>query len=76
MRIEAFVRTAKLSRVKSYYPTVQHKLMVMNLKIKRKRKKKTWFDQSRIKRGGLNPAQSAEIEEKLRQWGPGGVVGI
>ncbi|KAG5619924.1 hypothetical protein H5410_005142 [Solanum commersonii] len=45
--------------------TTQHKLLVMDLEIKRDKKKKIVFDLPRIKWGGLTPALSREMGEKL-----------
>ncbi|KAG5615096.1 hypothetical protein H5410_014920, partial [Solanum commersonii] len=45
--------------------TTQHKLLVMDLEIKRARRKKIASDRSRIKWGGLTPALSREMGEKL-----------
>ncbi|KAG5606742.1 hypothetical protein H5410_028234 [Solanum commersonii] len=49
--------------------TTQHKLLVMDLEIKRGRKKKVVFEQPRIKWGGLTPAISREMGEKLTGMG-------
>ncbi|WMV36648.1 hypothetical protein MTR67_030033 [Solanum verrucosum] len=49
--------------------TTQHKLLVMDLEIKRGRKKKVVFDRPRIKWGGLTPALSREMGEKLTGMG-------
>ncbi|KAG5616181.1 hypothetical protein H5410_016005, partial [Solanum commersonii] len=45
--------------------TTQHKLLVMDLEIKRARRKKIASDRLRIKWGGLTPALSREMGEKL-----------
>ncbi|KAG5618268.1 hypothetical protein H5410_018092 [Solanum commersonii] len=45
--------------------TTQHKLLVMDLEIKRARRKKIASGQLRIKWGGLTPALSREMGEKL-----------
>ncbi|KAG5608981.1 hypothetical protein H5410_020262 [Solanum commersonii] len=45
--------------------TTQHKLLVMDLEIKRARRKKIASDRPRIKWGGLTPALSREMGEKL-----------
>ncbi|KAH0668323.1 hypothetical protein KY285_029529 [Solanum tuberosum] len=49
--------------------TTQHKLLVMDLEIKRDRRKKRVFDRPRIKWGGLTPALSREMGEKLTGMG-------
>ncbi|KAG5595992.1 hypothetical protein H5410_037224 [Solanum commersonii] len=49
--------------------TTQHKLLVMDLEIKRARRKKITSDRSRIKWGGLTPALSREMGEKLIRMG-------
>ncbi|KAG5612532.1 hypothetical protein H5410_023813 [Solanum commersonii] len=50
--------------------TTQHKLLVMDLEIKRARRKKIASDRPRIKWGGLTPALSREIGKLLqRSWG-------
>ncbi|KAG5594214.1 hypothetical protein H5410_035446 [Solanum commersonii] len=45
--------------------TTQHKLLVMDLEIRRARRKKIAFDRPRIKWGGLTPALSREMGEML-----------
>ncbi|KAG5571648.1 hypothetical protein H5410_061414 [Solanum commersonii] len=45
--------------------TTQHKFLVMDLEIKRARRKQIAFDRPRIKWGGLTPALSREMGEKL-----------
>ncbi|KAG5583946.1 hypothetical protein H5410_044380 [Solanum commersonii] len=45
--------------------TTQHKVLVMDLEIRRARRKKIVFDRPRIKWGGLTPALSREMGEKL-----------
>ncbi|KAG5581313.1 hypothetical protein H5410_051940 [Solanum commersonii] len=49
--------------------TTQHKLLVMDLDIKRARRKKIASDRPRIKWGGLTPALSREMGEKLIRMG-------
>ncbi|KAH0664891.1 hypothetical protein KY285_026097 [Solanum tuberosum] len=49
--------------------TTQHKLLVMDLVIKRDRRKKMVSDRSRIKWGGLTPDLSREMGEKLSGMG-------
>ncbi|KAG5614986.1 hypothetical protein H5410_014810 [Solanum commersonii] len=49
--------------------TTQHKLLVMDLEIRRTRRKKIASDRSRIKWGGLTPALSREMGEKLMGMG-------
>ncbi|KAG5602031.1 hypothetical protein H5410_033401 [Solanum commersonii] len=51
--------------IPSENPTIQHKFLVMDLKIKRARRKKILSDRPRIKSGGLTPALSREMGEKL-----------
>ncbi|KAG5590370.1 hypothetical protein H5410_040884, partial [Solanum commersonii] len=55
--------------------TTQHKLLVMDLEFKRARRKKIASDRQRIKWGGLTPALSREMGEKLigmRAWSGSG----
>ncbi|KAG5601748.1 hypothetical protein H5410_033118 [Solanum commersonii] len=47
--------------------TTPHKLLVMDLEIKRDRRKKLVADRPRIKWGGLTPALSREMSEKLME---------
>ncbi|KAG5600776.1 hypothetical protein H5410_032146 [Solanum commersonii] len=49
--------------------TTPHKLLVMDLEIKRNRRKKLVSDRPRIKWGGLTPALSREMGEKLMGMG-------
>ncbi|KAL3351497.1 hypothetical protein AABB24_019876 [Solanum stoloniferum] len=49
--------------------TTQHKLLVLDLKIKRDRRKKMISDRPRIKWGGLTPALSREMGEELMGMG-------
>ncbi|KAG5586166.1 hypothetical protein H5410_046600 [Solanum commersonii] len=49
--------------------TTPHKLLVMDLEIKRDRRKKLVADRPRIKWGGLTPALSREMSEKLMEMG-------
>ncbi|KAG5619354.1 hypothetical protein H5410_019178 [Solanum commersonii] len=49
--------------------TTQHKLLVMDLAIKRDRRKKIVSDRPRIKWGGLTPDLSREMGEKLSEMG-------
>ncbi|KAG5571748.1 hypothetical protein H5410_061514 [Solanum commersonii] len=49
--------------------TTPHKLLVMDLEIKRDRRKKLVSDRPRIKWGGLTPALSREMGEKLMEMG-------
>ncbi|KAG5632730.1 hypothetical protein H5410_004447 [Solanum commersonii] len=49
--------------------TTQHKLLVMDLVIKRDRRKKIVADRPRIKWGGLTPDLSRELGEKLSGMG-------
>ncbi|XP_049410602.1 uncharacterized protein LOC125873792 [Solanum stenotomum] len=49
--------------------TIQHKLLVMDLEIKRDRRKKIVSNRPRIKWGGLTPALSREMGEKLSGMG-------
>lgn len=56
--------------------TTQHKLLVIDLKIKRKRVKGTLYNRSRIKRGGLTPTRAWEVGEKLLVTEAWGIVGM
>ncbi|KAG5591784.1 hypothetical protein H5410_042298, partial [Solanum commersonii] len=49
--------------------TTQHKFLVMDLEIRRTRRKKIASDRPRIKWGGLTPALSREMGEKLMGMG-------
>ncbi|KAG5583105.1 hypothetical protein H5410_053732 [Solanum commersonii] len=51
--------------IPSEYLTTQHKLLVLDLKIKRDRRRKTVPDRPRIKWGGLTSANSREMGEEL-----------
>ncbi|XP_055823235.1 uncharacterized protein LOC129891775 [Solanum dulcamara] len=49
--------------------TIQHKLLVMDLEIRRKKKKRVMDDRSRIRWGSLTPCSSLEMGEKLMAIG-------
>ncbi|XP_059288595.1 uncharacterized protein LOC132041937 [Lycium ferocissimum] len=49
--------------------TTQHKLLVMDLEIRRKKKKKVVDDRARIKWGSLTPSSALEMGEKLMAMG-------
>ncbi|XP_055826347.1 uncharacterized protein LOC129894718 [Solanum dulcamara] len=55
--------------ISSENSTTQHKLLVMDLEIKRDRRKKTLYNRPRIRWGGLTPAFSREMGEKLNDLG-------
>lgn len=67
-RIDLLLRKCDRSLCKNYkvilseYPTTQHKLSAKDLEIKRKR---TLYDLSRIKWGGLTTVEVQEMREKL-----------
>ncbi|XP_009624501.1 uncharacterized protein [Nicotiana tomentosiformis] len=54
--------------------TTQHRLLVMDLEIIRKRKKRDVYGQPRIRRGALTKDKAQHTGEKLPAIGPGGVV--
>lgn len=54
--------------------TTQHKVVVMDLDIKRRKKKRVACDLPRIRWGGLAEAESQELERSWWLHGLGGVV--
>ncbi|KAG5620353.1 hypothetical protein H5410_005571 [Solanum commersonii] len=53
----------------SEYLTTQHKLIAMDLEIKRKRKKRTLYDLSRIKCSGLTSQNTGDGGKVYGNWG-------
>ncbi|XP_075091615.1 uncharacterized protein LOC142171810 [Nicotiana tabacum] len=53
----------------------QHRLLVMDLEVRRTRKKRVGYGQSNIKWGSLTKVNVEELGRSCWQWGHGGVAG-